>query len=407
MNTFRMLLSAAVLTLAATTNASADGDVAPHANGFSLKGFGTLGLAKSDNDTVQYVRDLSQPKGLDSSWSAKIDSVLGLQASYRFGDSVEAVAQAITRYRYDDSYSPELSWAYLRYDPNPSLSLRLGRMGTEFYMLADSRLVGYANLSVRPPPDFFDSLVISYFDGVDVSAIQPVGDALVRAKFAVGQAAEKTPFIEPYSWSLNGSLLLGAYIDYLSGPWQTRLSHARMRFENELRFDDYIAASTGLPGFLGNVPDMSVRDTWANYTSLGVTYESGPMQLQAMLNQIEYDTSAYQDSRAGYIMAGYRVGNVTPYIGYSRVKSKRRIVDSIDPAAPYRGIAQGLSDFTHSDQNTLFMGMRWDARKNIALKAQVDHIDATPDSLFPYREGIVPNWSGRMTVLSLALDFVF
>lgn len=372
----------------------------------AIHGFGTLGLARSDNDTLQYVRDLSQPEGLTQDWSAKVDSVLGIQASYRITDDLDGVVQAISRYRHDGSHSPEISWAFLRYDPSPELSLRAGRLGTEFFMLADSRLVGYSNLTVRPPPDYYDSLVMSYLDGFDVTATLPVSENLLRGKLFIGRAAEDTPFIQPLEWRLGGSLMLGGHVDYLTGPWQWRLGHARIRFDHELPFDAFVESAYGLPNFIDAVPDMSVRDRWAAYTSLGAVYEEGPLQVQLMLNQIDHDSAAYENSRAGYAIASYRIGKFSPYLGYSRVKSAAARIRA-DPSSPYTAIAIGLSSYTHSDQNTTFLGLRWDVRPGIALKMQVDRIDADPSSIFPYREGVLNLWEGRMNVYSLALDFTF
>ena len=121
----------------------------------SLKGFGTMGIARSDNDSIQYMRDLSAPDGLSRNWSGKLDSLLGLQANIQLSEKTEGVLQLVSRYRYDGTYTPEVTWAFLRHEVSPELSLRAGRLGTEFYMLADSRLVGYANLTVRPQTDYY------------------------------------------------------------------------------------------------------------------------------------------------------------------------------------------------------------------------------------------------------------
>jgi hypothetical protein len=403
MNIRQLLLLALTLGLGSTGAATAaDSDPA---SGFSLKGFGTLGLTHSDENNVEFVRDLSQPDGVAAGWSAQVDSVLGLQAGYRFSDQAEGVLQVISRYRYDGGWRPEVSWAFLRYDPDPTLSLRLGRLGTEFYMQADSRLVGYSNLTVRPPADFYHSLVFSYFDGVDASATLPLGQGnLVRGKLFAGVSPEHTPFVQPLTWDLSGSLMLGGHLDYLSGPWQIQLGHARIRLENELPFD----ALLEWPGFVAGVPGLSAAGTWSGYTSLGLAYDEGPLQILMMLGRIDHETEAYEDSKAGYVVAGYRLGAFTPYLGYSRVKSApdgNRFATAIRPE-PY-GMALALAAQTHADQQTLTLGVRWDVQPDLALKFQVDRIDADPSSLFPYREGDGITWDGHMTVFSLALDFVF
>ena len=116
-----------------------------------VRGFGTAGYAQSSNSRGEFLRDLSQPNGVASNGSLLIDSILGLQINYRANDSTELAAQAVSHQRYDGTFTPELTWAFAKYDPNPRISFRLGRIGTEFLMQSDSRMVGYSYLSVRPP----------------------------------------------------------------------------------------------------------------------------------------------------------------------------------------------------------------------------------------------------------------
>lgn len=401
-----LALAMSVVTASSSGAAEPVGGAAA-GDGLTLRGFGTIGIARSDNDQAQFVRDLSQPEGLTTDWSGKIDSMIGLQAGYRFDGELEGVVQAISRYRYDGSYRPEISWAFLRYDPDPALNLRVGRLGTEFYMQADSRLVGYSNLTVRPPPDYFGPLVFSYFDGLDIDATAPVGNGLLRGKLFAGISPETTPFVADITWDLSGSWLVGGYLDYLAGPWQVRIGHAQVRFDNELPLDR-------LPGFGGitsRVPDLSVAGKWTRFDSLGVVYDRGPLQLQLMLGWTEHDSKSFEDTRAGYAIAAYRIRNVTPYIGYSRTRSTPvELPASLPPLDAAQ--AQALAAGTHSDQHTWFLGGRWDIRQDLALKAQVDWIEGSPKSVFPFRDSVpfgadAPVWSGRMTVFSLVLDFVF
>ena len=374
--------------------------------GISFKGFGTLGVARSDNGQAQLVRDLSQPQGVQAAWSVKTDSVFGLQANVSLNEQTEAVIQAVSRYRYNGSTTPELTWAFLSHDFSPDFSARLGRLGTEFYMLADSRLVGYANLTVRPPSDYYGPLVISYFGGIDLSATTKMNagplQGLLRGKLFAGYAAEKTPFVAPLTWDLNGSLLVGGHLDYLTGPWQMRLGHAQIRFKHDQPMNQLVGMN-----ILDLVPELSVSNKWARYDSLGVVYDKGPLQIQGMINQIRYETSAYENTRAAYTIAAYRLGQITPYVGYSRVKSNPSVLTLTTTLPPWFGTQiAALTGQTHSDQHTLSLGARWDFQRNLALKAQLDLIRGTPQSVFPFRNETLA-WNGRMNVFSLALDFVF
>lgn len=372
----------------------------------SLSGFGTLGIARSDDDAAEFVRDLSQPDGLTRKWSSTVDSLIGLQANLHLGDQTEGVVQVVSRYRYDGSYDPEITWAFLSHEISPQLSLRAGRLGTEFYMLADSRLVGYANLTVRPPPDYYGTLIFSYIDGMDVSTTTPVADGLLRGKLFAGRSPEKSPFVKPLTWDLDGSLIVGGHLDYLRGPLQFRLGHAQIRFKNEVPINTLVTSMGGPADFLSLVPEYSIADTWTRFESLGVAYDDGPLQLQLMLSETRHENAAYENSRAGYAIAGYRLGQITPYLGYSQVKSSAKTLTSSLPP-PLADLATSLMVQGHSDQHTVFVGGRWDLHRDLALKAQVDWIRGSRDSLLPFRGDDIARWGGNMTVFSLALDFVF
>jgi len=368
----------------------------------SLHGFGTLGLTRSNDDNAEFVRDLSQPNGAGTRWTPKVDSLVGLQANVHFSHSTEAVVQVVSRYHADSSYRPELTWAFVRHDFSPDFSLRAGRLGTEFYMLGDSRLVGYSNLSLRPPPDFYGSLVFSYIDGLDVTLTRPVASGLLKAKLFAGRSPEKTPYAPGLTWDLSGSTLVGGYLDYQHGPWQLRASHAQVQFHHEMP----VNALTGQP-YLSAVPAMAMAGQSVRFNSLGLVYDQGPLNVQLMLNQIKHDGLAYADSKAGYVMAAYRLGAITPYLGVSRSSSDVEQLPVIGDVFIDKVLTPSLVAQSVSDQHTYTVGARWDFQKNLAVKAQVDRINGTPSSVFLLKGTESGGWDGKMTVFSLALDFVF
>lgn len=389
---------------ASTAAPPADGEISRVA----LHGFGTLGAVRGNDADAEYIRDLSQPAGAGKSWTAKVDSLLGIQANIQISPQTEGVLQAITRYHSDGSYDPELTWAFVRHEFQTDFSLRAGRLGTEFYMLGDSRLVGYSNISVRPPPDFYGSLVYSYIDGLDLSRTWPVADGLLSGKLFAGRSPERAPFAPGMEWDQRGTLLAGGYLDFRRNDWQFRLSHAEVRFNHETPTDQLLQQFgdplAGTP-YLSLVPDMAMQDSWAHFSSIGLVFDRGPLNLQLMLNQIRQDSPAYADSKAGYLQAAYRLGSVTPYLGVSRSLTHK---DPL-PASPIPGIdalTLTLVSQSYMDQFTYTLGARWDLARNLAMKAQVDWVRGEADSLFLFKNA-TPDWDGDMTVISLALDFVF
>lgn len=386
-----------------------------------LKGFATLGMARSNSDQAEFVRDLSQSRGIGKHWSGEIDSLLGVQANLRLGERSEAVVQGISRYRTDGSFAPELSWAFLRYDFSPNIQVRVGRLAPEFYLLADSRLVGYANVAVRPSVDFYGPLVFAYADGADLSGSFPLGEGLLRSKVYFGRSSEKTGFRDPITWDISGSQLYGAYLDYQQGAWQFRLTQFRAHFATELPLSALaqmaIQSTPALASLqaLGPIdlsalmPELSTVGTTSRFDSLGVAYDHGPLQVQAMLGRIRHESETYEDSKAGFILASYRLGEWTPYVGYSQVKSSP-VTLRTQPAGPLGGVlqqfAQRLTTGTHLDQHTTTIGLRWDFASRFAFKLQLDSIRGQQDSVFLFR-GPDVQWDGQMKVISATLDFVF
>ena len=168
------LLFAAPITLAET------GLVLPP--GLEISGFGTLGAMQTDTDQVEVTRDQSQQHGATDSISLKQDSLIGLQAYYKANESLDFVVQGVSRYGPHANYRPELMAAFGRYAITPNFGIRAGRIGTEFYMLADSRLVGYSYLTVRPPREVFATLPFQYLDGADFTASAPIADGILKVR---------------------------------------------------------------------------------------------------------------------------------------------------------------------------------------------------------------------------------
>ena len=378
---------------------------------FHFSGFGTLGMARSDSHQAGFVRDLTQPDGSAGQWTGKLDSLLGLQASWQFTPQLEAVVQGVSRYHYNHGFNPELMWAYLRYEPNSYLNLRLGRLGTDFYLYADSRQVGYSYLTVRPNPDYFVALPFSHLDGADAEVTVPVGPGLVRAKVFTGRLDEKLALADR-TWDLAGSRMWGGHLTLSHGPWTARLGRSYLRFAHDLPLAPLpdLLNATQLPSARAAAEALGAAGKSARFDSLGVVYDQGPLLLQFMLSHAHQDSAVFQSWWAGYLQAGYRIGEFTPYAGYSRIYSTPQPIATGLPNRPPLNLLNAATAATqadsHSNQATVNLGLRWDFARNMDLKVQWDAIRGHPDSLFPVR-GERAGWNGRTNVLTLTYDFVF
>jgi hypothetical protein len=267
---------------------------------------------------MDFLRDLSQQNGAAAGkWHARPDSLLGLQLHAHLREDLEGVVQVVSRYHDVNSFTPELEWGFLRLTPSPSLVLRAGRLGTDLYLNADSRRVGYANLTVRPPVDVFGGLPLYHMDGLDAALTRPLGEGLFQAKAYAGYTDETVP-IDRQLWDLKGTFLSGLNLDYQFHGWSYRLGYGQLRFKRgfpqEPQLD--LLRQTGVPSAIAAADDLALAGKQGSYHSFGFSFDEGPLQLQGMLARIRYDTATYENSLSGYLLAGYRLGSWTPYAGH-------------------------------------------------------------------------------------------
>ncbi|WP_106476475.1 porin [Phytohalomonas tamaricis] len=356
----------------------------------TFSGFGTLGVVHNNSDEADFVSDLGQPKGAGEGWSARVDTLLGAQARLKLNEQFDIMAQGISRYHYTGNFRPELSWAFVRYIPAPDWQLRAGRLGLDSYLLSDSRHVGYAYPWLRPPVDHFGILQLDYIEGVDATYRRPLGDGLAWAKLFVGRSKSHVVLTDDLSAEIDIDHVYGGHLNYATGSWQFRVSYTKS--DSETNFSgDYTGGVDNVYALLTYqlIKQAFVYRSMQLY-SLGMIYEPGAWQLQAMRNQSETDENGIIDS--GFASAGYRVGPTTPYVMFSRVWTS------------FPGIPAGQS----FEQQTWSLGLRYDVASNLALKTQVDRVHVHKPGLLWRDTGA--DWDsggGHVTLVSFGLDFVF
>jgi outer membrane autotransporter protein len=124
-----------------------------------------------------------------------------------------------------------------------------------------------------------------------------------------------------------------------------------------------------------------------------------------MVSGVKNDSAFLQDSVSGYLLTGYRVGDVTPYAGLSWSRSSAASMNSTGVRALDTAVAKTIGR-TGNNQHTYTLGLRWDFHSGMDVKVQWDAIRGAPDSMLHYRWE-QPGWTGQTHVLSAVLDFAF
>ncbi|MEN9657322.1 MAG: hypothetical protein RL571_787 [Pseudomonadota bacterium] len=385
---------------------------------FSWSGFATLGGVYNSSDQGDFLRDLSQRKGVGYTqrFDLGVDSRLGLQFDLKVNETVSATAQVISLRRYNNTFTPDINWAFVKYSPNESVQARVGRLGFDVYMQADSQHVGYSYLRVRPPVDYYGGLPISFIDGADLVIRHPLGEGIATAKVFIGEAKEKLPIGgDVDNLNLAGSLVWGAYLDYQWQNWQFRGGYAQLTLENEAQgFDAPLAAlrSTQInainPSLAAFADVAMIKGKQIDFLSAGLIYDNGPLQIQLMFRRLLASTITYPNNDAGYIIFGYRIGKFTPFMAYSEIVTsginKNAGLPDVPIFSELNTFIKNVQSVYIDDQHTYSMGVRYDIMRNMDLKFQIDKVRSRDSFQWANKQ---PGWDGNATIYSLALDYIF
>ncbi|SFU98828.1 porin [Pseudoduganella namucuonensis] len=375
----------------------------------SIGGFGTLGVAQSDADDVQFAR-YNQAVGVKDSPRIGLDSNLGLQATYKFNDMFSATAQVLTRKNTSPQFTTDLTWAFVKAKLSDELSVRVGRMVLPAFTISDYQNVGYANTMMRPPIEMYGQEPIENLDGADANWQHAFGDTNVTVQGFVGVSSGK--LFLPTGGGLTAKYRAPAYGFAASaehGPFTVRLGHLRAKLDSDevVPVNSLVNVLTQ-SGFAQLGRDIALEEKHINFTSLGLNMDWNNVVLQTEYAQRRAQEPVYaSDSDSWYVMAGYRFGKVLPYAAHAALDGKGSIVRV--PAALARApqLAAAVDNLLlGARQSTKLIGVRWDFAQSLALKVQVDRVN-------PKRKSgslIFPPAAGRrdsLTVVAAGVDFVF
>ncbi len=407
----------AAVLFAATLGGSivAPACLAAEGDRFSLDGFGTFGLVHSSEREADFVGDLLQRHGAghSASWSAEVDSRLGLQLSAQFSPRVAAVVQVISEQRHDGGFTPKLEWANLKFEIASDFELRVGRTVLATFLASDHRKVGFANPWVRPPVELYGLVPVTNSDGVDVQYRRQLGRFAHTLQAHYGQS--NATLVDGSSVEAEGSYGFSDLVEF--GNATLRVSYQQTDLTLET-FDALFGAFRQFgPEGIALAERYEVDGTLFRFFGVAGAYDPGDWFVMAEWGKA--DTRAVIGSTSSwYGTIGYRWSQLTPYLTLSRSSPDSALSDPGLTAANYppelagtiAGLNAGLNQIMASNpaQRTLGLGARWDFRSNAALKLQYDRIDlgAGSDGLLGnIQPGFEPG--GKLDVLSVSLDFVF
>ncbi len=350
---------------------------------WQLRGFGTLGLARSESNHLVFQSDLKQTASIGDSWTARSDSVLGGQLRGELTEAADLVVQVVVKDRRDYNLDNLLRFAYLDLAFTPNMVLRLGRNPHDIRFLSDTRDVGFSYLWVRPISEYYDEYFVDYYDGVDFSYRFKTGNGVLTTRLLGGEMdVDLSINVEPEPIAYES--FVGVKLGYQQGDFELNLGYQRAKVGNtsELltRFAD--AWATVPESVVTSAPRLAknfdIEGAILEYYVGGISWQPGNWQFQGEVGKLYMPEAMGIRATAGYVSAAYKIGSVTPYLVASRV------YNHIDPLgfdeadisampAPVQGLAETTRDIHRSfgsRQKSVALGLRWDFHSKMALKVQ-------------------------------------
>ena len=420
---------------------------------FKISGFATLSASKTNKENVQFIQNNTLPSGSEDHWRFDNDTVIGLQAQYKFTNDLSAVIQVLSRRNYKNNYQPSLDWGYISYKYSPNLRLRAGRFVSPVFLGSDTRNVNYSNVWVRPVIDLYSQATINNVDGVDAIYSNYIGDGDVSYQIqAYAGKFDKLYFpgksyikfhhmaglvgtVQYDSWTFRAGYMnaqhstISAEGEYVPGNMRMLVSTDHQLGLNIDPLNDNCAVgacSEVIPNAADVFSIIQRKRRPFNLTSLAVVYDNG-----SYFGQFEW---AHREARsslangiAAYGMVGYRFDSLTPYVGYSYAKSLTENFEldvdadlkaSLDSQVVGLG-SEPLDTYvvrnSSSRSNTITAGLRWDFYKKMALKMQFDSFRplnndgfATGGSGFRNLSNETLSATGKNIIVStVSLDIIF
>lgn len=364
---------------------------------WSVSGYGTVGVVHSSEDQADYTSTIDPPigAGYTDSTSASPDTRAAIQVDGKFTDKFSMVVQVVSEMDHDKSYEPQVQAANVKYQFTPAMSMRAGRFIAPFYMLSESRRIGYAMPWVRPPSEVYNTAFA--VDGVDASYRFNAGDVAISSQVFYGYS--DNPLLKIYAMG-------GVNVQADFGSSSLRAAHIRAKVDLK---NATVASYMNLYrkfGFTALADQWEVKGDKAQFSEIGYSYDPGKWFFKAEVTRITGDEDFLGKNTRMYASAGWRVGKFTPYATYARVNVDN---DLTIGAADKLGIINSvLASSTNVGRKSLTVGTRWDFRENMDFKlemARVDNSDKSNGDLTNRQPGFVAGQSYNL--ISASIDFVY
>lgn len=388
-------------------------------DGLRIDGFGTVGAFQADNDEVKVKADSRQKLGSQNNLRFDGDTLLAAQATVNPAGPLKGVWQMVSHRKVDGTgddgnWRPLTEWAYLGWDVTPTINWKVGRVVAPLFLMSDTRNLGYAQTSVRPPLTMYQLNPITNLDGTTAAWDHKVGAMALNVLGMYGKTAVDVP-----TGNIDVHRVYGGAFKAAQGGWTGRIAYAHFEADVTVRDATLNSLLTTLQTL---APDVAATRTptqgiQIDMFTCALQYEHDHYMLQAEHVHRFGNSMLTPDVTGWYVQGARRMGEVTPYVRWGQMRNTESSpnVNGLGPLAGLRLDEKRL--FGRGDRNELALGARWDLAPKLALKFEyamikvLHPLDGSHSASIyyptPSQASAFNGEHGRVNQLTLNLDFIF
>lgn len=368
-----------------------------------FSGFARVVMGYLDDSNAEYA-------GYDDSISLGEQSLLGLQADYQFNETLSITGQLVGH--TNERRESGLEWLYVTYKPSNAFQVKLGKQRLPFFNYSDSLDVGFAYPWLTLPKQFYETSFFSTFEGLLANYEFPVSVLLINLEGYWG-------YYDDDIYSPDGGVetkvtgLFGFNTSVTWKNWNARASYNQGNTELTLLSARQFGEQLRQVGFERSA-DWLDPNGLIQFYQFSVNYEDLNYFLRSEIAKMEGESGMVPDIDSFYVSVGYNFYPYTIYLSYSKRdlyydhpenEIPFGVSDQLNAlAGGYVAVTNGFLDDKSAGTK---VGIRWDWRSNVALKAEATYIDADEKISGDFTLRDLGNFDGSAILYQLGLEWVF
>lgn len=325
------------------------------------------------------------------------ETILGLQVEAQLGEKIDIVTQIVGD-RYLDDFSVNVDWAFVKFNINDYVDLRMGKLGLPAFLYSDYLNVRYAYTWARVPSEAYEMMPLSAFTGIDLLVRIPVGDYTLNLQPYYGNASLTSPFGFAGEVTTTLNEMLGLVVAFELDSQTFRVSY----FEGEVSMEDP-AFIVNLDSYLGaivpgsditSVPISGIINNMSlSFYSVSYMLNLGGFEFITEWSERNTPNNLISSFQANFVSFAYQLGDYKPYVVFA-------LLDTRNQAS------------RPQEQDSITVGVRIEMSGSIAMKiefqnANIDTDNPANQGLFALSSGLGGEELDGVNLLSVGFDAVF